>query len=208
MLWTCDDNVARQMLTLHPKIDQPEEVLGFWNIWGPTLGSVQGDEWKAHRKVVAGAFSPAINRSVWEEAKQQTESLVAHWIDHQASIISVARHWTSRLALHVITAVFFDMRLSWDDDRNPRPLPAGHDLHFHEALFHMLKHLLTIYVTPRKLLGMLPGQFFTKTHLSLTETTKYFRELHDGTTENLEEVLAKKRKTLLGTYRIKFVGAR
>ena len=200
MLWTCDNAVIDQLFTLHPKVEQPIELVKFYDLWGPTISSVSGDEWKAHRRAVSAGFGNAMNKIVWDEAQHQMETLAAYWIEKDGSVIPVIRSWTSRLALHVISSGFFNKRLEWEDYGSTTAVPSGHKLTFDTALFMMLSRLATVFMTPRALLGKLPGQMFKEAHASFTDVTKYFQELRSGAAENMVELAGKRNKTILGGY--------
>ena len=140
-----------------------------------------------------------MNKIIWEEAQQQTESLANHWIA-KGSIIPVIRFWTSTLALHVISSGFFGKRLGWDDADTGKTLPPGHQLTFDKALSTLLRRLATVFMTPRTLLGKVPGKMFREAHESFTEVTKYFQKLRAGAEENIQDLVSKRNKTILGTY--------
>lgn len=201
MLWTSDNAVIHQLFTLHPKVEQPIALVKFYDIWGPTISSVSGDEWKAHRRAVSAGFGNAMNKIVWDEARHQAEALATHLISKEDSIIPVVRDWTLRLALHVLSSGFFGKQLEWDDYGTSKALPSGHHLTFSEALFTMLKHLATVFMTPRALLSKLPGKMFKEAHEGFTEVTKYFQELRSGASENIRELVGKRNKTILGMCR-------
>ena len=143
-----------------------------------------------------------MNKIVWDEAQHQTSTLATHWATRENSIIPVIRYWTSTLALHVISSGFFGRRLEWDDYRTSKALPAGHQLTMEKALFTMLGRLATIFMTPRALLGKMPGKMFREAHEGFTEVTKYFQELRAGATQDIEELVQKRNKTILGTYNL------
>ena len=198
MLWTSDNAIIHSLYTQHPLVDAPVEFLKFWDVWGPTVASVQGNEWKTHRRAVTAGFGPVMNRTVWEETQHQTETLAAHWIDKHGAVIPVVRHWTSRLALHIISSGFFDLRIEWDDDRSTKSLPPGHQIALDEALPTFIERLSIFFMVPKVLLGRLPVKKFKDTHLSFTETTKYFEEFRAGVLNNIEIAADKKNKTILG----------
>lgn len=139
-----------------------------------------------------------MNKIVWDEAQHQARTLAVHWMEKEDSTIPVIRSWTSSLALHVISSGFFNQRLDWNDYGSEKALPPGHRLTFDNALFTMLKRLATVFMTPRALLGKLPGVMFKEAHESFTEVTKYFQELKAGATENIEDLAGKRNKTILG----------
>ena len=200
MLWTCDNEVIDQLFTLHPKVDVPIELLKFYDLWGPTIGSVTGEEWKAHRRAVSAGFGNAMTKIVWDEAQHQTETLATYWIEKKGSVITVIRSWTSTLALHVISSGFFNKGLKWDQHGSASAIPPGHQLALDRALFTMLRRLATIFVTPRALLARLPGKMFREAYESFTEVTKYFEEFRSGAADNMEVLANKRNKTILGRY--------
>ena len=178
-LWTSDPSVVRQLLIQHDKSLVPVEMIRFYDIWGPTVGSVEGEGSKNHRRVIASAFTPATNTAVWKEAMDQTHALVNHWIE-DGSIIPVVREWTSRLALHVISGVFFHKPLKWEGNTlNAIPSAPGHRVSYEEAPFTVVARLGTIFMTPRAILGMVPLQFFSEAYAAFTEWTKYMQELRE-----------------------------
>ena len=199
ILWTCDAAVASQLFNQHSKSQLPINIFKFWNIWGPTVGSVEGDEWKTHRKVVTSAFTPATNKIVWDETIHQTKTLIDYWKEKEASTIPVVKKWTSRLALHVISAVFFDKTLHWkEDSQDARLSTPGHRMSYEKALFTVIERLGTLFVTPRALLDKLPFKATREANVAFTEWTKYMNELREGAISRIDEVAAKKNKTILG----------
>ena len=65
----------------------------------------------------------------------------------------------------------------------------------------MLERLATVFMTPRALLGKLPGKMFKEAHEAFTEVTKYFEELRAGAADDIQSIAAKKNKTILGKCR-------
>ena len=198
ILWTCDDAVIHQLFTLHPKVEQPIELVKFYDLWGPTISSVEGDQWKAHRKAVSAGLNSSMNNVVWEETRHQTEALAAHWVDTMNSKIPVIRRWTLSLALHVISSSFFNKRIEWADHESTATLEPGHKMTLDKALFTLLARLSTVFMTPKAILGKLPGTMFEEAHAGFTEVTKYFQELRAGALNNIGEIANKKHKSLLG----------
>lgn len=198
MLWTSDDTIIRDLFTQHPQVDAPVEFLKFWDVWGPTVASVQGNEWKAHRRAVTAGFGPTMNRTVWEETQHQTETLATHWIQNHGAVVPVVRYWASRLALYIISSGFFGMRIEWGDGGGTQSLPPGHQISLDTALPKFLECLSIFFMVPTALLARLPWKNFQDAHLGFIETTKYLEEFRAGVLNNVEAVAAKPNKTILG----------
>lgn len=196
MLWSSDNAIIRDLFTQHPQVDAPVEFLKFWNVYGPTIGSVQGSEWKAHRRAVTAGFGPVMNQTVWKETKHQTETLATHWIEKHQAVIPVVRYWSSRLALNIICSGFFGMKVEWDN--NNTPLPAGHNIALNAALPKLIENLAIYFTVPTALLSRLPVKKFQDTYQSFTEITAYLDEFRAQVLKNVEAVTAKKNKTILG----------
>ena len=198
MLWTCDPAIVHQLFTQHDKVQVPVDMVKFYDLWGPTIASVEGDEWKTHRRVITSGFNPAMNSTVWKEAIHQTQTLMKRWVE-EGSVVPVVKKWTSRLALHVISGAFFNKSLSWQDcTQDAVPAPPGHMLSYEESLFTVLARLGTLFLAPRVLLASLPMRFFKEAHTAFSEWTKYMQELRTGTLDRMDEVASQKYKSLLG----------
>lgn len=198
LLWTCDPQLCSQLETKRPESQLAVEIVKFFDIYGPTVASVEGDEWKIHRRVIMSGFNPATNAAVWKEARQQTDSLIDRWLEEN-SIVPVMKDWTCRLALHVISAVFFRKSLNWNDHKeDSKPGLLGHQTSFEQALFTVLARLGILYVTPRALLKILPMKPFRETQIGFTEWTKYLQELCGETIARKEELAMKGNQSILG----------
>ncbi|KAF2474926.1 uncharacterized protein BDR25DRAFT_311323 [Lindgomyces ingoldianus] len=66
MLWTCENT---DICTLHPhaRLQTPAEQFTFWAVYGPTIGSIDREKRKIHRRLINAAFNLAINPSVWDK---------------------------------------------------------------------------------------------------------------------------------------------
>ena len=75
-------------------------MLRFYDIWDPTVGSVEGEEWKNHRKVVMYGLNPSTLPTVWKEAIRQTSALIDR-LGESNYAVPVPKYGTSRLALQL-----------------------------------------------------------------------------------------------------------
>ncbi|KAL6720900.1 hypothetical protein ACLMJK_002825 [Lecanora helva] len=197
LLWTCDPKVVSELERQHPSSQLAVDLLKFFEVYGPTVGSVEGEEWRKHRKIITSGLNSATNIVVWKNTILQTSSLINHWLGLGGKI-PVMKHWTSRLALHVISDVFFRRQLSWRDSSNDsEPPPPGHQMSFEKALFTVLARLGTLYVTPRALLGKIPLKNIREAHIAFIEWTQYMEELRAETIERLDEISKIKHPSIL-----------
>jgi cytochrome P450 len=196
MMWTSDPAIIKQLFSLHT-IQVPVDMLRFYDIWGPTIGSVEGEEWTNHRKIVTYGLNPSTLPTVWTETVRQTETLVARWAE-DGLVVPIIKSWTSRLALHVISSVFFDRPMDWREyGSDDAVLEGGYQVSFQSALFTVLKHLGLIFMIPRSLLGRLPFQACKEMFTAFTDFTKYMQDLRAKTLSKIDEVSTKPRRTIL-----------
>jgi cytochrome P450 len=196
MMWTCDAAIIKQLFTLQT-VEIPVEMLRFYDIWGPTIGSVEGEEWKNHRKIVTYGLNPSTLPTVWRETIHQTDTLIAQWAENDL-VVPVIKSWTSRLALHVISSVFFDHPMDWwEDSSGNKALEGDYQVGFGSALFTVLKRLGLIFMVPRALLGRLPFQACKETYTAFIDFTKYMQTLRTNTLNRIDEISAKPRKNIL-----------
>jgi cytochrome P450 len=196
MLWTCDSAIIKQLFTLHT-VQVPVDMLRFYDIWGPTVGSVEGEEWKTHRKIVTYGLNPSSLPMVWKEAIHQTDTLIERWATDKY-LVPVSKYWTSRLALHTIASVFFNLKLEWKEyTQADEPTAEGYRISFASALFTVLARLGLIFMVPRALLRVIPLKAFKETYVALIDWTKYMQHLRARAAEDIEAVSAKRNKTIL-----------
>ncbi|PVI03882.1 cytochrome P450 [Periconia macrospinosa] len=213
MMWTSDPAIIKQLFSLHT-VEVPVDMLRFYDIWGPTIGSVEGEEWKNHRKIVSYGLNHSNLPTVWKETIHQTETLITRLAEDDL-VVPVIKHWTSRLALHVISSVFFDHRMDWRDYSSEIATSAGgYQISFESALFTVLKRLGLIFMIPRNLLGRLPFQACKETYTAFIDFTKYMQEFRAKALNKIDEVSVKPRKNILesivvaGSDRASQVGSR
>ena len=117
-------------------------------------------------------------------------------------MIPVIRSWASKLALHVISRSFLKSKTHWNDYGSTVAIPFGHHLTFDNAPCTILSRLATVFVTSRILLGKLPGKMFKEAHEGFIEVTKHFHELRTSALQNMEALLKKRNKIILGEYHL------
>ncbi|KAG7407946.1 Cytochrome P450 3A9 [Fusarium oxysporum f. sp. raphani] len=175
----------------------PADLTQVYNIYGPNIGSSEGESWKKHRRVVTTGFNPSINAITWKESIHQTTTLIDRWLEEGSPIRSM-REWTCRLALHVITLAFFSRRLGWNDYTDDHiPPPPGRKLSFEESIHTVISRLGLLFLTPKILLYTLPFKSYREARLAYSEWKIYMVELRDQALARLDEIQAKPTRNLL-----------
>ncbi|KAH6603406.1 Cytochrome P450 2J3 [Trichoderma cornu-damae] len=199
VLWSCDPAVIKALFTQPDKSQMPTEMMAFFDLWGPTLSTTEGAAWRESRRIISSGFNPSTNQSVWEETRRQCGMILQRWAD-DGGVVKVMKDWTAPLALHVISAVFFDKKIDWSrESEKPENLPPNHKLRYETALFTVLDKLAILAVTPKWVLNHVPLKPFQKAGLAFEEFTRYILELCDHATQSIHDAEGKKRKNMLET---------
>ncbi|KAG7000985.1 Cytochrome P450 3A9 [Fusarium oxysporum f. sp. conglutinans] len=197
MVWSADPQVISQLFEQTSIAKMPADLTQVYNIYGPNIGSSEGESWKKHRRVVTAGFNPSINAITWKESIHQTTTLIDRWLEEGSPIRSM-REWTCRLALHVITLAFFSRRLGWNDYTDDHiPPPPGRKLSFEESIHTVISRLGLLFLTPKILLYTLPFKSYREARLAYSEWKIYMVELRDQALARLDEIQAKPTRNLL-----------
>src|SRR5208282_4856086 len=68
-----------QMTMRRNDFPKPIEVYGIIDIYGSSILSTEGADWRRHRKIVAPAFSEKSNALVWKESVRQAAGMLKFW---------------------------------------------------------------------------------------------------------------------------------
>jgi cytochrome P450 len=153
VMYTCDPEIISQITSRRYDFPKPMSLLRMLNIYGPTLSGSEGAEARSYRKVTTPSFNERSHRKVWDELLEQTQSMLESW-DKLGGRITNLSEDMGKLALHVISKVFFDKKMEWKDDQNKRDvLPAGHSLTYTQAINAAAENNSTLFLTPKSILS-------------------------------------------------------
>ncbi|KAB8291058.1 hypothetical protein EYC80_009747 [Monilinia laxa] len=178
ILWTCDPEVIMQVSTRRNDFVKPTEMLDMLNIYGPTITAAEGGR----------------STAVWTGAIEQTEMMMQKWLDNSGSISNLNSD-AAKLALHVISKVFFGKTITWTKD-DPKPSP-GHTLSYERAISTVFEYNSTIFLTPRPILNYSPLKVHKIAKEAFVEWGKYMEEMRDSTAKHLQSHGLKEDGTLL-----------
>lgn len=77
--------------------------------------------------------------------------MVQDWTRNENQIPNLKAD-SSKIALHVISKVFFGKHMSWREEEDSKPGP-GHTLTYGKAITALSEHNGTIFMTPRPILS-------------------------------------------------------
>lgn len=158
-LKTTNAELITQFAARRTDFTKPTGGYGLVDIFGKSILTQDGQEWRRHKKIVGPSFSEKSNRLVFEESLRQTEGMVNLWATQgnntnvELRVVNTAED-AATLSLHVICAAGFGVPQVWPNETEESleekglqafskfKLTGDHTLSFKDALISLLKHLL------------------------------------------------------------------
>ncbi|KAF2732228.1 cytochrome P450 family member [Polyplosphaeria fusca] len=194
MLLTCDVHLVKQVLTRAHDFHAPVDVLGLYNIYGPTLAASEGEQWRLYRRITTPFFNQKTYGKVWKESLDKAERLCAQWShgNDDARVADVKEQLMSKLNLRVIAKIFYDQELPYDAENAMKDAaPPGHALTFSEAINAVLSQLATVFSVPKWLLARSPFESHKKACQGFVEWQQYMVEMRNSVQSRLESAKQK-----------------
>jgi cytochrome P450 len=166
----CNAEAIMQMTTRRNDFQKPIEIYGIVDIYGKSVLSEEGAEWKRHRRIVAPAFSEKSNALVWKESLSQAVSMMKFWSKLEGNepanikVQDTARE-TAMMALHVISGAGFGVKQIWEGESedllgtkvvpgfNTAKLNGNHKLEFKDAINTLAHGMIWVAIFPIWLLS-------------------------------------------------------
>ena len=120
---TAEASVIDQMTSRRHDFPKALEVYEMLQIFGNNVITVEGQDWRRHRKITSPPFSEANNVVVWKETLSQTEAMINGWFPSDKERSKTLRKLAvdaMRLTLHIISKAGFGKTLTW-----PAQAPKG-----------------------------------------------------------------------------------
>ncbi|KUJ12797.1 cytochrome P450 monooxygenase-like protein [Mollisia scopiformis] len=166
------------------------------DLFGRSILTQEGQEWKRHRKIVGPSFSEKSNRMVFEESLRQTEGMMGLWASQQKASkgelkVGNTAVDAATLSLHVICAAGFGVPQLWPQEGEEKLLGNGvpgfseheakgsHTLTFKDSINQLLKKLMWYVLIPPSLLKISPFKVHQTAYTAYSECMAYFHELLD-----------------------------
>ncbi|PLB46243.1 cytochrome P450 monooxygenase [Aspergillus steynii IBT 23096] len=106
-LFVADRDVARDILYRRNDFPKPIHLLKPLDVFGKNIASVEGSEWKLHRKLVAKAFHEKVNEAVWTVSAEQTKAVLDNWLNGHS--VQSTRTDMTTLSLNVLFKACIDV---------------------------------------------------------------------------------------------------
>ncbi|KAL8831430.1 MAG: hypothetical protein Q9191_000874 [Dirinaria sp. TL-2023a] len=129
------------------------------NVFGPSLITVEGDDWQRHRRLTAPSFNEKASSVVWAEALRQAHDMLKSWTLRGVHGTFDTVKDTETMTLHVLTHAASGVRYSFD--QGVQQLPKGHSMSYKESLSVCLHNIIAFNIIPKQCLSskFLPSRF-------------------------------------------------
>ncbi|RAL02169.1 cytochrome P450 [Aspergillus ibericus CBS 121593] len=107
---TADGTVAGEILSRSQSFAKPVGLLRKLDVFGKSLASVEGIDWKRHCRLTAGAFNDQTDQAAWYKALDRAADVLSTWLEAEA-VTS-----TSSDMAHISMDVLFQACLALDDE--------------------------------------------------------------------------------------------
>jgi hypothetical protein len=110
--------VNAQITARRTDFEKPVEHYGILKIFGESVITMEGAEWRRHRKVVAPSFSEKNHASIWVQTLKQGQNMLEFWASQDGNTaddlrIEDVQTNAKALALHVICGAGFGVPQLW-----------------------------------------------------------------------------------------------
>lgn len=180
MLISVEADVINQITTRRNDFPKPLSLYKSLDVYGKNIVTVEGAEWRRHRKVTAPQFNEKSNAVVWKESIFQAEEMSKSWqmgnntnntkangFSNEKSsslgcLISELGKDTMRLSLHVISRAGFGVRCLWpgatdaekaEGSMDSNVIPEGHEMSYTNSLETLLHRIIALILLPHWLLS-------------------------------------------------------
>jgi len=167
-IYTADADVISQITTRRNDFPKPIKIYKAVDIYGKNVVTLEGAEWRRHRKITSPPFTERNNHLVWSESLFQAQTMLTSWMGRDGEKDGRAptpMKDTMRLSLHVISRAGFNVRCLWpdvnDDDEDAirdgamsmKTIPSGHELSYVDSMDSLLHLIGAVIVFPDWLLS-------------------------------------------------------
>ncbi|KAK3109673.1 hypothetical protein LTR53_016814 [Teratosphaeriaceae sp. CCFEE 6253] len=181
-LYVADPEAISQITTRRNDFPKPIWMYASVDIYGKSVVSTEGANWRHHRKITSPPFTERNNHLVWQESVHQAQSMVTSWVSPGAAtsgpVWDVAAQ-AMRLSLHVISKAGFGVRLPWPHEQaDEEAIPAGHTLSYKDALSTLLENIIVVMLTPTWMLAHSPLKIHKTANEAFLEWGQYMKDLY------------------------------
>ncbi|KAI8623345.1 cytochrome P450 [Xylariaceae sp. FL1651] len=169
LCYVADSHAALHIVSRRKAFIKPPDKMKMLELFGPNIGSADGDLWKVHSRIASPSFDEFTQKLVWTETQRQANHLRSLW--------STGRNFKFEEGVYTLTLeVMGTVGFGQQDDNNEdaKPLAKDHKLLLLEALRGVIMHLPHILLIPKRLLRYSPWE---AAYTAYMEMDQYMNEL-------------------------------
>jgi len=174
------DMNAIETVMKNPRAWMNDPVLfSLFDVFGPQIMSVNGNDWQRHRKVTGAAFKEENARAVWYASLRQAEAwskVIASRQGEDVITLAKATELTHVVALHVLSAGGFGREC--DFEKGTTQPEEGHSMSYGQSLSVIMQNILmtAILFSALKLPRIILPAALKKLSIAVDEFGKYMKE--------------------------------
>ncbi|OAG42898.1 hypothetical protein AYO21_02849 [Fonsecaea monophora] len=180
-LYVNDPTAVQEIMSRWKIWIKPPEQYDIFNLFGPNVVSINGEDWQRHRKIAAAVFKESNHRLVWTEAMRQSGQMCEEMKRRQDTTnggltLKNVETDVALAALHVLSAV--GLGQSYDFAGGLKHIVQGqHRVSYAESLSFIFRNIFLVWIFRHvKLPSFLLPQSIQNVHLNLHEFREYIRE--------------------------------
>ena len=152
-----------------------KKLYSIFDVFGPSVNTVNGEDWQRHRKITGGAFRESNYRLVWNESRKQATQMLEVIAQRTRRSMHDVRSDVSLLTMHVLTGAAFGKSI--DYGTGLANVESGHQMSYFTAIVTVLMDLMaSILLASLKLPDWLLPNHFKKFKLAMAEFKQYLIE--------------------------------
>lgn len=120
-VFVADAKAVEDVLVRRKDFTKKPALYVMFDIFGPSVTSVEGETWQRHRKITTPPFNERNSSLVWAESVRQAREMRQSWLSKGSQGTVGTVEDTLLLALHVLTGAGFGMPYPFDSElKTPR----------------------------------------------------------------------------------------
>ncbi|KAG8764895.1 hypothetical protein FRC15_007343, partial [Serendipita sp. 397] len=127
---TADAEVAQEIMRNPGRFIKPTDIYEVLNLFGRNVVTINGEEYRIHKKITSPSFSESNNKLVHKETLAIIDALFETWEGRDRIDYHNVLDLTVALTLMVISSAGFGVRIPWGEEE----CPPGHKLSFKVAI--------------------------------------------------------------------------
>ncbi|KAK8139321.1 hypothetical protein PG984_002701 [Apiospora sp. TS-2023a] len=147
-LYVCEPDTLVDIFRRRTDFPRPLELFAMLDVFGDNLATVDGDQWKKHRKIASSCFNESVNATVWSESLSQADDMMRYWTSRPA--ISSSADDLRTLSLHVLSRAGFGKSFQFQGHLEKKAAAATN---YKDSLQTVLENCIVIMALGTKFLS-------------------------------------------------------